>query len=699
MKLLGVKIENFRLLKDFKMKFASESKKNLTVVRAANETGKTTLLYALQWAIFGDISLPKKGVGFRLSSLDQSGEVEISVTIDFSLTNARGIETSYIITRTSFETINGTSWNRDKKSRIVLYKRSDSGIDEIEHAQGWLKPHLPEELREVFFTDGDRALSFIEGTDTDQSQKVEGAIRSLLGLEIIENAISHTRKIKTDLDKKVTDGLTKNKGLNKTNETIQKLNEKIPNDEEEEKDLQKKIEANEDAFKDVDKKLGRALALGDKSKLYENLKKTNQLKKVAIDTYNKATKDQSNLFKTKSLGTGLLKKDIYGANVILQKLYDDGVIPNNAIPILQDRLKGTKCFCGSDIDANTHEGSIRRKNLDALIAKSKKESPVNQRATELFYRTQSLINHWNPKEFTEMFSDFMIERDNANGSRIDAGEQEASIEAEIEQIPDMDIAGLQKRKTDYRNNINTLRFELGGLKNRIEVNKKNLKELEDDQEKLLLGNVKGRQLVSELTVCQDLLKLFGSSLNEMKNDELQKVSNLMNTIFLRMIGSDETASSTTIIKKAEITSAFRIIVHGASNNILNPSQDLNGASRRALTIAFIMALTKISEVVAPNVIDTPLGMTSGYVKNSILKLACQNSSQLIMFLTHDEIRGCEDLIDEYAGEITTITNPAHYPKILVHKPEADDIRVVQCGCNHRESCNVCERRNNEEVDL
>ena len=64
MKLLSVKIENFRLLKDFNMKFATGTKKNLTVVRAANETGKTTLLYALQWAIFGDISLPKKAWTF-----------------------------------------------------------------------------------------------------------------------------------------------------------------------------------------------------------------------------------------------------------------------------------------------------------------------------------------------------------------------------------------------------------------------------------------------------------------------------------------------------------------------------------------------------------------------------------------------------------------------------------------------------------
>ena len=37
--------------------------------------------------------------------------------------------------------------------------------------------------------------------------------------------------------------------------------------------------------------------------------------------------------------------------------------------------------------------------------------------------------------------------------------------------------------------------------------------------------------------------------------------------------------------------------------MLNPDRDLNGASRRALTIAFILALTDVSEVEAPNTID------------------------------------------------------------------------------------------------
>ena len=33
-----------------------------------------------------------------------------------------------------------------------------------DNPEAHIRPHMPKELREVFFTDGDRALSFIEGS-------------------------------------------------------------------------------------------------------------------------------------------------------------------------------------------------------------------------------------------------------------------------------------------------------------------------------------------------------------------------------------------------------------------------------------------------------------------------------------------------------------------------------------------------------
>ena len=185
-------------------------------------------------------------------------------------------------------------------------------------------------------------------------------------------------------------------------------------------------------------------------------------------------------------------------------------------------------------------------------------------------------------------------------------------------------------------------------------------DLKIQSKRLLREQKKGARILAELEVTQDVTRVLQSALERITDEELQKVSELMNSIFLEMIGADPEQGA--IIQHAEISRQFDIIVYGPNSRTLDPDRDLNGASRRALTLAFILALTKISEVEAPNVIDTPLGMTSGYVKRSILRTAIQRSAQLILFLTHDEIAGCEDIIDEEAGIVYTLTNPGSLSK-------------------------------------
>ena len=44
MKLIRAEFKNFRLLRDLDLEFSTDSTKRLTVIRAENETGKTTIL-------------------------------------------------------------------------------------------------------------------------------------------------------------------------------------------------------------------------------------------------------------------------------------------------------------------------------------------------------------------------------------------------------------------------------------------------------------------------------------------------------------------------------------------------------------------------------------------------------------------------------------------------------------------------------
>ena len=92
-------------------------------------------------------------------------------------------------------------------------------------------------------------------------------------------------------------------------------------------------------------------------------------------------------------------------------------------------------------------------------------------------------------------------------------------------------------------------------------------------------------------------------------------------------------------------------------------------------------------------------MTSGFVKRSILRTAVRESAQLVLFLTHDEIAGCENIIDEAAGMIVTLTNPAHYPKILVNNPSVTERKVLRCACDHRGECQLCQRHADVRPEL
>src|SRR5262245_55145814 len=123
MKLIRAEFENFRLLRRLKLDFSTDARKKLTVIRAENETGKTTILNALQWALYGDDALPGKGQDYRLHPIDwdasEGRRVAISVQVDFETTTIRKsprglIETTrqYRIVRSAYETLEGSKWDR-----------------------------------------------------------------------------------------------------------------------------------------------------------------------------------------------------------------------------------------------------------------------------------------------------------------------------------------------------------------------------------------------------------------------------------------------------------------------------------------------------------------------------------------------------------------------------------------------------------
>ena len=691
MKLLYAHIENFRLLKGIAFEFSTDSDRNLTVIRAANESGKTTLLTALQWGLFGDEALPDRGRNFRLSPIDiSSGEktsVTVSVEVDCEMPTRAGTR-KYRLIRSVTETVRGKTWERGSANVKLLHLKA-SGTDPVDNAEAHIRPHLPQELREVFFTDGDRALSFIEGSKGDQMKRVEGAIHSLLGLTVVEEALSHTRKVSTDLNKKVRKGAGNRQELQTVSDRLTALEEQVPDLEEQVRQAKEARIKLEDLEEEADRKLSDALRKGNREELEKQRQAAISSRQSAEKDEAQAARDHTNLFRSELLGKHLLAGPFTKAKSVLDGLHKQGKIPNKSIPVLEDRLNQPICICGETLDPNDPNGQRHRAHIQHLIDESRNSDAIQEKVTALYYGAQELLRPVLERTWSDEYSDVLQRRQRANTRCREFGEAEAAIEAKIAALPDVDTQQLQTTRNHYRNQCKEAQNKEIRLNAHLEAMQRDIKLAEAEREKLLQQDEKGMKIGAELEVAHDLQQVLSNALETMKTRELRQVSDRMNALFLDMIGADPSQRS--IITRASITPEFRIVVFGRYDHPLDPSQDLNGASRRALTIAFILALTRVSEVKAPNVIDTPLGMMSGYVKQAVLQLASQQSSQLILFLTHSEITGCEDILDQRAERIYTLTNPAHYPRILVNDPGVNDTRVLLCDCNHRQQCLVCER--------
>ena len=709
MKLLRAEFQNFRLLRDLELEFSSDPVRKLTVIRAANESGKTTILNALQWALYGDAALPGKGEGFRLHPIDwdasEGRRVPITATVEFELTThrrtggqLRETRRRFRLVRSAFEDVDSQS--RRSASTVKLFALNDAGATPIEAPEALINDELPPELRDVFFTDGDRALSFIEADValSTKRERVQRAIRSLLGLRVIDDAIKHVRKSAAEVNRKAKriDTGSELTRIASRLEAMEADREKL---EAEWEDAKQQFGAFDEKVDEIDRKIAAVLQKGDKDKLRRNLEYAKREIRQLDNQLAAANKDHSALFRSRSIATDLLDPVLGLAFDKLEELHDQGKIPNTTIPILQDRLAAEICICGETLKAGDSGGDKRRAHIQKLIDDSQHADEIQKIITDLYYGAKPLQTGGDARSsaWLEEYKKVVERRDGIQALREEAGRNLRALEIQLDSLPDTDIQGLRETRRQYKDQRDRYLSKQSARDTQLTGLRRDREKLEVERDRLLREQKKGARILAEFEVTQDVTKVLQNAYRRITNEELQKVSDLMNSIFLEMIGADPELGA--IIRRAEISHDFDIIVYGPNDRTLNPDRDLNGASRRALTLAFILALTKVSEVEAPNVIDTPLGMTSGFVRRSILRTAVRESAQLILFLTHDEIAGCEEIIDDAAGGVFTLTNPAHYPRMLVNDPGINDRKVLRCACDHRGACQLCVRHEDARVEL
>jgi len=707
MKFSRAYFENFRLLRDFELTFSRNKNQPITVIRGENETGKTTIHAALQWVLFGSDGLPNDGQGYRLHPIDwevqETEKVPVAGEIEFvHQFERRGSEGELITTeewylarRQVTERITGRDeWQRQDED-FSLFKITEAGHTPVEEGRLKLEQMMESSVKDVFFTDGDRALTFISGELRPHRRKelVQEALRDMLGLDLLDNSINHLGNVVKDFRVDPNESVGSEE-LKQLGEELNDIEDDIDETEDNIEDLENSLQEVEDQQDQLRSRLNATLEEGDREELAEEQEEVENFLDSASDQSGELAVRHAQLFASEAFAVDILSNRIDQAGELLEGLREEGEIPRNAVPLLRERLDMGECVCGRDLTP----GEKPYRNLEKVIEEQSLRSPAEERLTELRLTVQQrqeeaeIDKSWRPT-----LREVVKDRDELEKEIREAQAKAKKLERKIDELPDTDVQNLRDQIKNLKETEDNLQRQIGRKESDLERLRKRRDEVASEREKAL--NRATEELVHRTreTVASDLLELLNQAHGKIENREIPEVSDSMNEYFLEMVQADPEQNA--IIQEAEITGDYEIVVYGPSGRELDTDQALNGASRRALTLSFILALTEVSGVNAPNVIDTPLGMTSGHVRRAIVEVAAREASQLILFLTRSEIAGCEDILEEYTGNAVTITNTAHYPSMLVNNPEVDTQEVLICECGFRKYCTICERKGDNDSSL
>lgn len=708
MKIVAARIRNFKLLRAIDLEFSVDRDQPLTVIRAENGSGKTSTLQALRWALYGKEVLDDSQVRLSPAHWPEKTRCPVWVEIDFIHTTVSNIdgeqmvsETTYMLKREVEEKPEGDRPNRTQE-KVSLYERTTSGSAPIDGAESRISQMLPKEMIDIFFTDGDSAMTFISPqlSDNTKRDKVKEAIRSLLGLDLLEKVAKRVSDTQSAVNRRIRKDASSIRlsEVSEELECVTKLKDQLMENVEQ---LNGQIKNVEHKLKDVRSKLDRALEAGSYEQLVHQRKSYQEQLTTAIDDEEQLKRAHQELFQRESLSWEMIGASLGKGFDLLQNLHTKGVIPRAAVPILEERLELEKCICGAKLT----EGSEAHAHVTTLIEQQRDGDGQVDYLSSLFYQAKGEVAKWQSpeaKSWSNESKELQKKRISVQKRLNSANRELKSVGGKLDQIDEDEIESQRQYEHMLISALGQKNSELDRAKVTLTSTEEKLKELNRDQKELSRKDQRMTGLNAEKTALDDLQTVVEGALEEMQGTYLKHVSQRMNQLFLSMVGADPEQNA--IFQGAEINEKYSIIVNTLDDRTLSPDYEVNGASQRALTFAFIWALTEISGVVAPRVIDTPLGMMSGNVKRRVLEMVSRAAGedvdrQVILFLTQSEIAHTEDILDKQSGKTVTLIKTDDYPADLVNGPHTGESEVKLCSCTHRQYCDQCQRINYEKFNL
>ena len=195
----SIQLKNFRQFygETPKIEFAAGDK-NVTVFHGENGSGKTALLNAFTWVLYGEFSsgfqLQKELVNKQAVREASEGET-ISAWVELVF---KDNERRFSIRREVESADRNFEVSRVLDPQLTVTQPDGESKEVKAHVEA-IGRVLPEELHSYFFFDGERIEKLVQ-PDSDTKKEIAPATKKLLGIEVLNRSINHLKRAKKTLE-------------------------------------------------------------------------------------------------------------------------------------------------------------------------------------------------------------------------------------------------------------------------------------------------------------------------------------------------------------------------------------------------------------------------------------------------------------------------------------------------------------------
>lgn len=638
-------IDNFKVFqRSTTIDFTKNGDKNIYLIGGANGSGKTSILEALNFCLYGG---KNKDIFEKINKNEiKKGNCKVSFKVVFEKDDGEELEVKRIWKAS--EILTNDPKPEDLEEKLVIKKEGKKfkAVDKSSW-QEFINTTIPEGISNFFFFDGEKIERMAE--DKGSSLRLKSSIETILGLKTPRKLIEDLDQVERKIKKDSSD--VSNTQIKKEQADLDLLQEELGNLQKERKRLESDIEKIKEKKNEIRDQFHERFGFSPEARnKLNNLKKKRNSLKVDLSEINKTIKKYCN----NTLPLVLLfdkfsqvKKQISLEEDIKQKKALKQEREQLSRKIIDTIYKSNNCPVGGE--------SVDDKEKEELVNKISKSiyEDISDNEDIILDMSNSQVQNFNSilKSIKQSSAKNIIpllkKRTNIQ-QRIEKIKENIS-KLELQEGNKEDFEAMEERLFNQENalgrkkeNLNQIEEEIFSKKDQIEKKNKDIEELYKKFEETKTT----KKLTNKVGQVQGALEEYIKILREQKLEDLKK------NIF---------SMYEKLAYKSDLMEDIRIGPNNYNVSIINKEgreiekKNLSAGEKEIYAISLLWGLAETSSYNLPIIIDTPLARLDKTHRSSIIDNYLPEAGEQVVVLSTDT-----EINEEYYNKLKPdIANSFH----------------------------------------